>query len=301
MGGKNSKRGGFLHVVEMSVPSDRAADIEALLDAAGIAVSLWQRAESRNAVFQSFHETAGAAASALRTMRGLPGCGDFPTRKTRIRNKDWQEAWKVGFKTERISRRIIIKPSWRKLARQPKGVHVIELDPGMSFGTGRHFTTRFCLRMIDRLGRGDGASFCDIGCGSGVLSIAAAKLGYGSVTAVDNDPTAAAVARGNSRRNGVGRLMRCVVADVGRLGMRRRFQFVAANLDAPTLQKNAAGIVRLVVVSAASRLIITGVVPNQYPAVKKAFAALGMVEALTRSNRQWIGACLRWRRFIEKD
>ena len=112
----------YLHVVELTVPVSQVEVVETALEAAGIQMPVWQKAESRTAVFQGFHETVESAASALQTIRSMPGGRGFSARTIRMRNKDWQEAWKAGFKTERISKRIIIKPSWQKLAKQPLGV-----------------------------------------------------------------------------------------------------------------------------------------------------------------------------------
>ena len=139
---------------------------------------------------------------------GLRPIGDLSA--TIIHEADWANAWKAHFPVLRIGRRIVIRPTWRRHRRQPGDV-VLALDPGMAFGTGLHPTTRLCLAALEGLadrgvlagGAADGgpARVLDVGSGSGILSIAAAKLGAGSVLAVDVDPIAVQASASNARRN----------------------------------------------------------------------------------------------------
>ena len=118
-----------------------------------------------------------------------------------VAEEDWAEAWRKQLKILRIGKRIVIRPSW--LAHKPKPDDVvIELDPGMAFGTGLHPTTQLCLDALERLIRPD-TEVLDLGTGSGILAIAAAKLGAGRVAAFDSDRQAVRVARDNVRKNGV--------------------------------------------------------------------------------------------------
>ena len=129
------------------------------------------------------------------------GAGKIVTR--RVAREDWSESWKRHFKALEIGPTLLVKPGWvRRRAR--KGQAVVVLDPGLSFGTGNHPTTEYCLRAL-AAGRRDGErqSFWDVGTGSGILAIAAAKLGYAPVVAMDFDAEAVRVARENARRNGV--------------------------------------------------------------------------------------------------
>jgi ribosomal protein L11 methyltransferase len=113
----------------------------------------------------------------------------------RIDEQDWAEAWKEYFWPEKITDRIVVKPTWRDYTTQPDEL-VIEIDPGMAFGTGTHPSTALCIRMIEAyLEPGD--CFLDVGTGSGILSIAAAKLGAGRIIGVDNDEVAVSVAEKN--------------------------------------------------------------------------------------------------------
>ncbi len=112
---------------------------------------------------------------------------------------EWRDAWKRWFKVARVGKRIVIVPSWERHQARPEEV-VLDLDPGRAFGTGAHPTTRLCLELLAELRRG---SLVDVGCGSGVIAIAAAKLGFAPVTAVDVDPQAVQVTRQNAVVNGV--------------------------------------------------------------------------------------------------
>src|SRR4029078_8357938 len=121
---------------------------------------------------------------------GLRPIGELRTRI--VHEADWAEAWKGYFPVMRIGRRLVIGPTWRRHRRLPDDV-VLALDPGMAFGTGLHPTTRLCLAAVEALpARGvlDGPRVLDVGCGSGILAIAAVKLGAASAFGVDTDPIA---------------------------------------------------------------------------------------------------------------
>jgi ribosomal protein L11 methyltransferase len=126
---------------------------------------------------------------------------DLHWQSREIDEEDWAESWKKFFKPLHVARDLIIKPSWEQLDTEP-GTMVIDIDPGMAFGTGTHPTTVLCLRLIREF-LVEGGTFLDIGTGSGILSIAAAKSGAGSIVAVDTDPEALAIACGNLSRNGI--------------------------------------------------------------------------------------------------
>lgn len=139
---------------------------------------------------------------------GLRPIGDLLTRI--VDEADWAEAWKTHFPVMRIGRRLVIRPTWRRHRRGPDDV-VLALDPGMAFGTGLHPTTRLCLAGIEGLAdRGllAGARVLDVGCGSGILAIAAVRLGAASALGVDTDPIAIEATVANARRNALLRRIR---------------------------------------------------------------------------------------------
>lgn len=125
---------------------------------------------------------------------GLEGYSD-------VDEQDWSTAWKKYYKPFNISDSIVIKPSWEEYSAKP-GEMIIELDPGMAFGTGTHETTTMCARMLEKYVKA-GDEILDVGCGTGILGIAAVKLGAGHVEAVDVDEVAVRVTRENCEINNV--------------------------------------------------------------------------------------------------
>lgn len=144
----------------------------------------------------------------------LPEWGLPPVQRLEERERDeveWAESWKQFFHVMHVGRRIVIQPSWEEYVPQEEEV-VIALDPAMAFGTGQHATTQLCLEWLEELLL-PGMQVVDVGTGSGILAIAAAKLGAASVWAGDNDPVAVLTAERNVIRNGVQRLVTVVRAE----------------------------------------------------------------------------------------
>ena len=117
----------------------------------------------------------------------------------RLDEEDWAHSWKAFFHPAKISKRIVIKPTWQNYVADPEDV-VLEVDPGMAFGTGTHPTTTLCIRLIEKYLR-PGQTLLDVGTGSGILMVAAAKLGAANVTGVDIDDTAVPIAQANLKYN----------------------------------------------------------------------------------------------------
>jgi len=152
--------------------------------------------------------------------------------------QDWETSWKKHYKTLPIGERLIIKPSWEDYTATPAQV-VIEIDPGMAFGTGQHATTRGCLVALERHLR-PGMRVLDLGTGSGILAIAVSKLAASQVLAMDISPAAVAVAKSNAQANGVSDLM---AVELGTLpkdkAWRRNFDLVVANITAQVISELA--------------------------------------------------------------
>lgn len=213
------------------------------------------------------------------------GTGKIVVRK--IRREDWAESWKRHFKAIEIGRALLIKPSW--IQRQPhQGQAVVILDPGLSFGTGQHATTSFCLREIVRCRiAGETRSFLDIGTGSGILAIAATKLGYQPVRAFDFDPEAVRVALANARLNGVARQLKISPGDVTKQPLRpaQQFDLVCANLISNLLIAERKRIVARM--NRQGTLVLAGILNAEFHLVQTAFAELGLKLVASQARKEW--------------
>jgi ribosomal protein L11 methyltransferase len=185
-----------------------------------------------------------------------------------LAEEDWREAWKKYFGVNRIGKRLVIVPSWVDFAPKPDDV-VIRIDPGMAFGTGQHPTTAMCLDKIEELVC-SGVSVLDLGCGSGILAIAAAKLGAGRVLALDIDPQAVKAARENAATNNVE-----IDVREGTLEQtEERFDVIAANISGLTLERLAPRLHDSL--KAGGLLIASGFLEDTVDGLRKAFEAAGL-------------------------
>ena len=231
----------------------------------------------------------------LAALRELTSCGlDLSPARVSIRQlkaENWAESWKRHFHPLEIGRTLLIKPSWsRRLARA--GQATVVLDPGLSFGTGQHPTTSFCLEQIAAQRRpGAPQGLLDVGCGSGILAIAAAKLGYAPVVAFDFDPDAVRIARENAARNDVS--FRLFQGDVTQLKWARREQYdvVCANLTHDLLLSQAQRLTRLT--RPDGLLVLAGILDKQFAAVQAAYEGLGLTLSAVRTEREWRSGAFR--------
>ena len=213
----------------------------------------------------------------------------------RIPREDWAESWKLHFQPLVIGSALLLKPSWSR-RRPRKGQAVIVLDPGLSFGTGRHPTTAFCLRQLVASRRPGKAQSClDIGTGSGLLAIAAAKLGYAPVDAFDFDPQAISVARANARRNRVSAKVRFRRQDLTRRPCRsaQKYDLVCANLVSNLLLSEMKRI--LARLRQDGVLVVAGILRGEFAAVQRAFAAAGLRLMASRAEDEWRSGAFAWR------
>jgi ribosomal protein L11 methyltransferase len=150
---------------------------------------------------------------------GLRALGFEPPGELRVRalaDENWADAWRAHFTPVQVGRRLLIVPPWERPA--PNGRTVITIEPGRAFGTGHHGSTVGCLQAVESIvERDDPAEMIDLGTGSGILAIAAARLGVGAILAVDDDPDAVACATANATLNRVADRVRCVLGDAGTL------------------------------------------------------------------------------------
>ncbi len=250
------------------------------------------------------HDAAAVHAAVARADRELGHLQAFGMRPIGdlaaaiVMEADWANAWKVHFPVLRVGRRIVIRPTWRRHRRQPDDV-VLALDPGMAFGTGLHPTTRLCLAALESLadrgvlerGGADGgpSRVLDVGSGSGILSIAAARLGARSVLAVDVDPIAVEASTANARRN---RLSRRIRAREGSAPSGEGpFDVVLANLIASLLVTLADGLAADL--RPGGTLVASGIFLSREVDVIEAFAARGLDLDGRWAEGDWVALELR--------
>jgi ribosomal protein L11 methyltransferase len=204
----------------------------------------------------------------------------------KVRRENWAESWKRHFKPLQIGSTLLVRPSWSR-RRPRKDQIVIEIDPGLSFGTGQHPTTAYCLRqLVAARDTGVSQAFLDLGTGSGILAIAAAKLAYRPVDALDLDPAALRIAVRNARQNKVGHLIRFSRQDVRKLPARRRkYALVCANLQGDLLLQERDRIVARI--QPGGTLVIAGVLDQEFAAVQHSYEAVGMRLLSSRREKEW--------------
>lgn len=210
-----------------------------------------------------------------------------------LREADWATAWKRHFPVLRVGTRLVIRPSWRRY-RPREGDVVLALDPGAAFGTGLHPTTRLCLEAVERWaddGRLAGARVLDVGCGSGILGLAAVRLGATSVLGIDTDPLAIEASQANARRN---RVLRRVAARLGPLPTAApAFDLVLANLIASLLVELAPALAAELRPGCGpsdpgGRLVAGGIFVDREEDVRRAFAAAGLRVVDCWREGEWV-------------
>ena len=199
--------------------------------------------------------------------------------------EDWQTQWRSHFDLLRVGSRLVIKPTW--IPYEPTGDDVvIELDPGMAFGTGYHPTTYTCLEALEDLVQ-PGMTVLDLGTGSGILSITAVRLGASEAVALDIDPQAVRAARQNFRRTRVQRQVSLTQGTVPHpLAEKGHFDVVAANISARAVSDRAPFIAP--VLKPGGVLIASGIMNDQQAGIEEALTGLGLRLEKTWAKDDWI-------------
>ena len=272
-------------VVSCSIDERYVNPLFEVFDGGDFVLTSYRDVEETSATMQIFlpdPSDAPRAAEALVAAGRIVGLDLAPVTGT-IPDEDWKLSYRKHFKTEVISPRLVVRPPWEAVTPAP-GQKVLTLDPGIAFGTGQHPTTRACLDAIDALAvEGTDRSFLDVGCGSGILSIAAALEGFRDVHGFDNDPDAVRNANENAEANGLGALFSD--GDLSVPGTAVPADVVAANVLAPVLVRFAREVGALV--NPGGRLILSGILDEQYDEVRAAYVALGFTELSNRLIGEW--------------
>ncbi len=229
---------------------------------------------------------ARAAEGAARSALAAAGVNAELTQR-HVAEEDWAEAWKEHFHVERFGERIVVVPSWRSFEPKTDDV-VLTLDPGMAFGTGQHETTRMCLEALERRIE-PGIRVLDVGCGSGILSIAAAKLGAAAVVALDIDANCVRVTDDNVRLNNASDIVRAAIGSLGGEwpfgATHARYEIVVANIIARVIVAMAPAIAELL--APGGRLIASGIIAAREAEVISALSTTGMRVESVRAMGEW--------------
>jgi len=206
-----------------------------------------------------------------------------------VRNEDWEENWKKYYHAFKIGERLVIKPSWEEYT-SGENEEVINIDPGMAFGTGIHASTRFCLKFIDQYVHG-GENIIDAGCGSGILSIAAAKLGAKKVFAMDIDELAVRIARENVILNGLDDKVQVEAGNIVEVLHEMKPDMVLANIIAEVITELIPEAAKAI--PAGGYLFGSGIIESLWPGVKKKLEEYGFVVEQVVQEVDWIGVAAR--------
>lgn len=278
-----------MHRVHCLVDERHVNPLFEVFDGGDMILSSYRDVEATQTEMQIFFpdaERTGEAKAALEAALEIVGV-HAAIEVDEIPDEDWRFSYRRHFKTERIGQRLVVRPPWEPM---PSGGVVVTLDPGLAFGTGRHETTRACLEYIEELMPAAPApgephiSFLDMGCGSGILSIAAALLGYSPSEGFDVDEEAVHASRENAALNSAGATYRRFA--LGRPGAatpQKRYDLVAANILGPLLIRFADEIAPY----AGRHLIVSGILTTLYNDVLAQYAARGFAEISRKTYGEW--------------
>ena len=286
-------------VVSCSVPERFVNPLFEVFDGGDFVLSSYRDIEQDATELRIFFPDpadAPAAIAALESAASIVGVEIACDVRT-FPDEDWKLSYRKHFKIEVVSPRLAIVPEWEKdawLAAHPgaDAPRAVYLDPGLAFGTGQHATTRACLEYTDILAQANpDRSYLDVGCGSGILALAAKLCGFREVAGFDIDPDAVAAANENAGKNGIDVVFtrgdlcnRSTLPDVARTGD-RCFDVVAANVLGPILIRFSKEISSLV--APGGELIISGILDEIYGEVRDAYVARGFIEKESKLIGEW--------------
>jgi ribosomal protein L11 methyltransferase len=288
-----------LYCVKTFDESENPEIREKILIDSGLVFSTWMDVERQSIEYVVYAEDLKEAIETALDINGIRKKFKNKIKLTEpvldvLKKEDWAEAWKKHFKVQHVTKRVVIKPTWLK-HKKKNGEVIIELDPGMSFGTGKHATTRFCLKMLDRVSRESKRkvmSILDAGCGSGILSIAAVKLGFKPVTAFDIDPESVIIAKENLALNKLSSAhAKIFEAELSELKPKIKFDVITANIISGVLIQNREKLSAML--KPDGYLILAGILKTDYRELRSSFKEIGFQEILSSSENEWTGGLFR--------
>ena len=216
-----------------------------------------------------------------------PGFTPLPPELSTVCTEDWSTSWKANFKPLRVGRRLLIVPSWEDANPGCEDI-VLRIDPGMAFGTGGHETTRLCLELLenimDTMPVMHSPTVLDVGTGSGILAMAAVKLGAQRVCALDTDPQAIEVAQENLAANSLLEQVECSTTPLE--SQAGSFDVILANILAEELVRLASSLTERL--AAGGSLVLSGILTNKEQLVRDGFASQPLKHCATISQGEWV-------------
>lgn len=197
-------------------------------------------------------------------------------------DSDWKDKWKQYFKPSKVSETIVVKPTWEKYEKKP-GEQVLEIDPGMAFGTGTHETTSLCIKLMEKYMK-NGDKVLDVGCGSGILSIAGALLDASDCLGVEIDPIAVDIAKENIKLNHVEDIARAQYGDLTN-GINYKANIVVANLMADLVMLLSKDVAKHLLPN--GYYISSGILEEKIPVVSKAIEDAGFKIVEVKIDGMW--------------
>jgi ribosomal protein L11 methyltransferase len=276
------------YIVSLQVEKERVDDLTAhVRESLGMEPVEIERPKTAVSWVEVYFDDETAAMLAAKALGGRPGVQGCRLRASHPR--DWQQFWRHHFHRVEIGKRLLICPTW-EADDLPENRHALILEPGLSFGTGDHFTTRFCLEVIDDLffRSQPPAAMLDVGTGSGILAMAAARLGCRRVLGVEYDELSLVQAHENLERNGLSDRIELKQQDITEGWSGGQYDLVCANIFSRLLIACAADLV-----DAAGRwLVLTGILEREADGVAEVYIALGCREVMRDGDGEWCGILL---------
>ncbi|MCA1957355.1 MAG: 50S ribosomal protein L11 methyltransferase [Nitrospira sp.] len=242
----------------------------------------WQDGETIHLYWPSDHWSPDRLDRIRDLCRQLAGSGVPDLSVNRLAHQDWNRLWAESVKPLHVGRRLVIRPSWESVATEPGRIEII-LDPKQAFGTGHHATTRLLLEWLEDVVQG-GETLLDVGTGSGILAMAALRLGAARAVGIDHDPVAIDCAREAALVNGFESELVLQRGEMRDLDPSRSFQLVVANLDQRTLIDLAEDLAR----RSSNRLLVSGLLSDQGREIVEALGKAGLYPGEKREADGWL-------------
>lgn len=265
--------------VRLSGPAELAPPIEVLLPRQGFPGWVDDSADDRFDYLVYLPQEPGWQERLTMLQRSAQDLGVQLSTHGQVRDEDWAENWKKFYHPLQVGKRLVICPSWENYTATPQQ-KVVTLDPGSAFGTGYHWSTRLCLEFLEEVA--PGGPVLDLGTGSGILAIAAHKLGFGSIVALDNDPVAVKVATENVAINGA----ECIEVGLADHPPPGPFYLLTANLIASVLVEMASSLAGCL--AAGGQLIAGGIIKDRKDEVVAALSAAGLRLVSVKEQEDWV-------------